>query len=358
MAVITAMRVERQRISFSAPGAEVLVVDDFPSNLLVAEGLLAPYQVRVSTCLNGREALEAVQKHTFDLVLMDHMMPEMDGLEATGAIRALGGPFASLPIAALTANVMSGMKERFLAGGFSDFLAKPIDTVLLDALLRKWIPIDKQLSLPADAEDAPEEGAETPAIEGLEAIEGLDAAAGLARIGGSSGRYRELLRMFLQDVEERSDLLAAGPETAGWPYFTTAVHALKSGLANIGAQGLSESAAELERAGREGDLAVIREKLASFREGLAALTARLNEATAESGEAGEMASEGEWQGALAELKAALEARDTDRLETALANLQSLRVTPERRTAVADLARHILFSDFKKALANVNDLSVS
>jgi len=279
MADIAAMRVERQRVSFSAPGAEVLVVDDFPSNLLVAEGLLAPYQVRVSTCLNGREALEAVQKHTYDLVLMDHMMPEMDGMEATGAIRALGGPFATLPIAALTANAMSGMRERFLAGGFSDFLAKPIDTVLLDALLRKWIPMDKQQSLPADLESAPEE-----AESALPEIEGLDTAVGRARVGGSAGLYRELLRMFLHDVEARSALLEAGPEAEGLSAFATAVHALKSGLGNIGALALSESAAALERAGRDGDLAAIQDRLPVFRADLAALAARIGEAAAEPAE--------------------------------------------------------------------------
>jgi len=100
-------------------------------------------------------------------------------------------------------------------------------------------------------------------------------------IGGSPGLYRELLRVFLKDVAARFALLEAGPDTADLPDFTIAVHALKSALANIGANGLSESAAGLERAGREGDLALIHDRLPSFRAGLAALAARIDEATAD-----------------------------------------------------------------------------
>jgi len=278
VAAISAPHMGRQRITFTAPEAEVLVVDDFPSNLLVAEGLLAPYKMRVSTGLNGREALEAVRKCSFDLVLMDHMMPEMDGLEATRAIRALGGPFAALPIAALTANAMAGVRENFLASGFNDFLAKPINTTDLDALLRKWIPAAKQKGVTDEGEAAPVDEEEESA---LPEIEGLDVAAGMDIIGGSPGLYRELLRVFLKDVAARFALLEAGPDTADLPDFTIAVHALKSALANIGANGLSESAAGLERAGREGDLALIHDRLPSFRAGLAALAARIDEATAD-----------------------------------------------------------------------------
>jgi signal transduction histidine kinase/CheY-like chemotaxis protein/uncharacterized membrane protein YfcA len=141
----------RRRITFIAPEAAVLAVDDFPSNLAVAEGLLRPYKLRVDTCRNGREAVELVQARSFDLVLMDHMMPEMDGLEAAQAIRALGGRFADLPIVALTAHAVSGMKEMFLAGGFDDFLPKPVETAALDAVLRRWIPAAKQQGAPEDA---------------------------------------------------------------------------------------------------------------------------------------------------------------------------------------------------------------
>jgi CheY-like chemotaxis protein/HPt (histidine-containing phosphotransfer) domain-containing protein len=358
LSAASATRIEAQRISFIAPEAEVLVADDLSSNLLVAEGLLAPYKVRVFTCLNGREAMALVQARYFDLVLMDHMMPEMDGLEAARAIRALGGRFAELPIAALTANAVSGMNENFLAGGFNDFLSKPIETDDLDALLQRWIPAAKQQTVSADGKTIPEDALspETP----WPRIEGLDTAAGMARVGGSPDRYRELLQIFLRDAQARLTWLEAIPDQASLQPFTTCVHALKSGLANIGADALSGRAARLEQAGRNGDMAVIRDHLASFRDNLAALTARIGEATAEAQpgvpEAGrENESAALPREALAELKAALEARDTDGMDAILAKLQNLPLGPETRAAVTGLAQHILFGDFKKTAEAVNSL---
>ena len=141
---VSAAQTAAQRASFIAPEAEVLVVDDIPNNLLVAEGLLRPYKMRVFTCLSGREAIELVKARSFDLVLMDHMMPEMDGMGTMHAIRALGGRFVELPIVALTAHAVNGMKEMFLEGGFDDFLSKPIETDKLDELLLRWIKTEKQ----------------------------------------------------------------------------------------------------------------------------------------------------------------------------------------------------------------------
>jgi signal transduction histidine kinase/CheY-like chemotaxis protein len=140
-----AKRAERQRAGFIAPEAELLVVDDLPANLLVAEGLLAPYRVRVTTCANGGEAVDLVRARPFDLVLMDHMMPVMDGVEATRVVREQDEERCRIvPIIALTANAVSGMREMFLANGFNDFLSKPIDVLELDAVLARWIPAGKR----------------------------------------------------------------------------------------------------------------------------------------------------------------------------------------------------------------------
>ena len=136
-------------IRFTIPGASILLVDDLATNLKVAEGLLAPYLVNIDTCLSGARAIEMIklrseQGQGYDLVFMDHMMPEMDGIEATTIIRTWekeqqNKSEALLPIIALTANVVTGMKEMFLSKGFSDFLAKPIDVSKLDEMLDRWI---------------------------------------------------------------------------------------------------------------------------------------------------------------------------------------------------------------------------
>jgi CheY-like chemotaxis protein/HPt (histidine-containing phosphotransfer) domain-containing protein len=129
---------------FIAPEARVLVVDDIVTNLKVAAGLMLPYGVKVDICESGEESLDMVAKNDYDVIFMDHMMPGMDGLETTAAIRAMPGK-NNVPIVALTANAISGVKEMFLSKGLSDFISKPIDPLKLEEMLHKWIPREKHL---------------------------------------------------------------------------------------------------------------------------------------------------------------------------------------------------------------------
>jgi len=123
-------------------GRRVLVVDDLPLNLYVARDLLTPYGFLVDAALSGKIAIEKVQQRTYDLILMDHMMPEMDGVETTAALRKLDG--FNTPIVALTANALRGMNEYYLEHGFQDYLTKPIILQALDEILVKWIPQEKK----------------------------------------------------------------------------------------------------------------------------------------------------------------------------------------------------------------------
>jgi HPt (histidine-containing phosphotransfer) domain-containing protein len=184
----------------------------------------------------------------------------------------------TVPIVALTANAVFGMREMFLENGFNDFLSKPIDPSELDAVLKKCIPADKCRNAPEIGENVPE-SAQSPETA-LPEIEGVDTASGLDRIGGSQSRYLTLLEIFCRDVEAGFALLEKVPDGASLRPFTIQVHAQKSALTNIGANVLSQTAALLEKAGREADVSVIREKLPLFREELAALTARIGEASA------------------------------------------------------------------------------
>ena len=134
-------------VSFTAPEAKILIVDDTPTNLRVVNGLLMPYEMHVELRTSGADAVEAIRNNRYDLTFMDHFMPEMDGVETTERIRAMGDEdpyYAELPIIALTANAVTGMREMFLQSGFNDFLSKPIDTVQLNSVLAKWIPKGKQ----------------------------------------------------------------------------------------------------------------------------------------------------------------------------------------------------------------------
>jgi signal transduction histidine kinase/CheY-like chemotaxis protein len=130
-------------LSLEAEGARMLIVDDNPVNLLVARGLVARYGITADTAGSGEEAVEMVQNTGYDIVFMDHMMPGMDGLDATRIIRGLGGRFEALVIIALTANAVSGVREQFLEAGMNDFLAKPIIISELRDILRKYLPAEK-----------------------------------------------------------------------------------------------------------------------------------------------------------------------------------------------------------------------
>jgi len=133
----------RQFAGFTAPSARILVVDDIATNLKVAKGLLLPYMAQVDLVMSGREAIEAVKAVKYDLIFMDHRMPEMDGIEATAHIRESGN---DVPIVALTANAIAGTRELYLENGFNDYLSKPIDVVQLNSILERWIHPSRQIT--------------------------------------------------------------------------------------------------------------------------------------------------------------------------------------------------------------------
>ncbi|MDL2218567.1 response regulator [Christensenellaceae bacterium OttesenSCG-928-M15] len=135
--------IEESHIStedFSAPGARVLLVDDLDINLAVAEAMIGTFEIATDLAKSGVSAIEQAEKTHYDIIFMDHMMPEMDGIEATARIRALGGWNSEVPIIALTANAISGMEEVFLENQFDGFLSKPMDFNALGGCLRRWLP--------------------------------------------------------------------------------------------------------------------------------------------------------------------------------------------------------------------------
>lgn len=130
-----------------APEAKVLVVDDIDVNLYVAEAILEEFGIHTKMANSGAEAVKLVREEAFDVVFMDHMMPEMDGIETTKLIRSMGGKFLDLPIIALTANVVSEARNSFDEAGMNDFLSKPIEADKLSLLLEKWLPREKIVSM-------------------------------------------------------------------------------------------------------------------------------------------------------------------------------------------------------------------
>ncbi|MDR0565361.1 MAG: response regulator, partial [Azoarcus sp.] len=352
------IRTAEDNSRYILPDARILIVDDLAANLRVAQGLLAIYEVQIDCAESGLVAIEKSKRQCYDIIFMDHMMPDMDGIEATNAIRALEGEyFQNVPIIALTANAVSGMREMFISKGFNDFISKPIEISKLNAIMDKWISKDKRRIVPGSLHDLM--NTNQPAIESLPDIEGVDVAVGVSRIGGSIERYLNLLEVFVRDVEQRLGLIDKIKADIWKPddlkTFTTHVHALKSALANIGAKSLSESSALLEDAGHRGDTSFIREHLDNFRAGLTSMTIRISKAIEERiahnaplAKADESANSA-WGQEICRLKTALETENFDEMDSILATLRTLSLTSEQRMLVTKVTELVLVSEFAEAL---------
>jgi len=263
-------------IQYVFPKARLLVVDDISTNLRVTQGFLAPYKATVDTCISGLEAIEMVKRHDYDIVFMDHMMPEMDGIEATAIIRAWEKERNEkeererdpIPIIALTANAVSGMREMFVEKDFSDFLTKPLEVSMLDEVLQRWIPESKR---ERNRDTGNAAASRLSPGESFPVIPGIDITKGAARLGVKRAGYLKLLSMLHKDVEGRLPALLAMPKPETLTLFVSHVHALKGTCASMGALEISERAAELEVAGKAEDLMFIEENLDFFVERLAEL---------------------------------------------------------------------------------------
>lgn len=240
---------EVQLNSFTAPEAVVLVVDDQDINLKVCQGLLEPYEMQVYTARSGPEALRQMTQVWPDLVFMDHMMPEMDGVEVTSRLREMGKKdpyFAVVPIIALTANAMKGMQEFFLENGFNDYVSKPVEMERLDTVLRAWVPEDKQKAPVRTVAPPPE-----AVPEDLKHIPGLNAALGMSYCGNPA-MYRKTLEIFRSQLPHRAVRIRQAVSEDRQEDYVLEAHSLKSAARWVGATGLGDRAQALETAGRQG----------------------------------------------------------------------------------------------------------
>jgi signal transduction histidine kinase/FixJ family two-component response regulator/HPt (histidine-containing phosphotransfer) domain-containing protein len=266
------------------PYGKVLVVDDLQTNLDVMTGLLMPYGLKVETMLRGREAVEAIRRgERYDVVFMDHMMPEMDGMETTRIIREeIGSEYArEAPIVALTANAIAGNREIFLANGFNDFISKPIDIKRLDMVLKQWVR-DKQIEENRTREpDSSGDGAEVKAEAGnrwlLEhPVEGVDFEAALALYGNSTATYLPILKSFVDNSPSLLEKMDTHLETSLGEY-AIEVHGLKGACNAVCAGETAALARELELASKAGKLDVVQSRHGELWRRVMELIGRLKE---------------------------------------------------------------------------------
>ena len=265
-----------EKLTIYAPDARILLVDDNEFNLKVAYGLFKLFGIDAKTVFSGKEAIDFVQENDFDIVFMDHMMPEMDGVEATAEIRKLGGKYKNIPIIALTANAVNGAKEMFLANGFNSYISKPIDMQTLSQILKEWLPQEKILKS-AD----PDEPADAVKIihgdfwKTIDNIEEINTEIGLSRVSGIVNMYCDNLQLFHKKLLTECKRLSAYIRDEDIGSFSIAVHAMKSALSTIGAMKLSDAAYKLETASKNKDLAYCVERFPGFREALMSLHGKL-----------------------------------------------------------------------------------
>jgi signal transduction histidine kinase/CheY-like chemotaxis protein len=243
-------------VRFIAPEAKVLVVDDNMTNLRVIQGLLAPYMMNVDPCESGEDAIGFAKTNRYDLIFMDHMMPGMDGVETTSHIRLIEG-YTEIPIIALTANAISGMREMFLESGMDDLLTKPIDPAKLDYILHKWIPADKQAAPNKIITESRSENVK------IGPIEGVDVEAAIRRFGGDALAYLDVVRTYVTHTPAILNRLEAPAEDSLRAYAIDA-HSVKGSSYSIGAEEVGRLAEELETAAKAGNFTVVSEKNGVF----------------------------------------------------------------------------------------------
>lgn len=230
---------------FIAPEAEILIVDDNEVNLTVAQGLMEPLKMKIETALSGREAIEKISAKHYDLIFMDHMMPELDGIATTHIIRRFHEEYNDVPIIALTANAMEEMHAMFLCEGMNDFIAKPIEIRMLISKLKQWLPKEKIQKAYVSNEDKKD-----TSVDVLPEIEGLDTMLALKYLGNKQ-LFWDVLKDFYRVIEKKAANIENFAAKKDWKNYTIEVHALKSAARQIGATALSDRAAKLEQAGKE-----------------------------------------------------------------------------------------------------------
>lgn len=311
---------------FIAPEAHILLVDDNELNLVVAKELLKPLRMQIDTAENGLQAVKMVRGSQYDLVLMDHMMPVMDGIEAAKAIRALPeDKYQKLPIIALTANAMVDARKEFLNAGMNGFVAKPIDFARICNQLKLWLPKDL-------VRDVPKEEAKKLLADDLSdrEIQPEDPQMGFSfeegvKHCGSKAALMKTIRIFYRTIDSKADKIEQCLKEGLISDYVIEIHALKSSALLIGAVPLSEAAKELEDYGKQGKTEVLEEKTPDVLTLYRDLKNILRPYAEKEEDAKKEFSDGEWITALQQIHQCIEQFDLDGVDQIMEQLEEYQV---------------------------------
>ncbi len=356
------------------PYAKILIVDDTEVNIHVAKGLMKPYGMQIDTVTSGFKAIERVKRTEYDLIFMDHMMPEMDGIDTTKAIRAMSGEhFKKVPIIALTANAFINARETFLEEGFNDLLLKPIDVIKLDEILKKWI-------LEFNKDKLPESKYNTDRKKEIYVDQEVDEniqktkimlknsvpqdCSILVRRGVESALndlafYKEILDIFCNEAKKHRESLLSIFEDGQMDLFTTKIHSIKSSSHSIGAITLSNLAKELEEASIKNNTEFVKAHLKGFLEELEKVILDgqiiLNNIILNSNDQNKVKFNDIDQNILKKLKTFLDDYDTTKIESLTETLRRFSYDEEQQTIIDEIINKISDYDFEEASALIESI---
>ncbi|MCL2840558.1 MAG: PAS domain-containing protein [Defluviitaleaceae bacterium] len=329
----TSSRAQMRRVQVSRepmPYGKVLITDDVETNIYVAKGLMLPYKLNIDTASSGFDAIKKVEDGSiYDIIFMDHMMPEMDGIETTKRLRAMG---YHNPIVALTANAVAGQADVFMSNGFDGFISKPIDIRQLNNVLNKFVR-DKNKQ-PQGVEIIKDE-AQQPEVD------------------------PEFAAIFVRDAEKSLAVLS-GIMDKGLPFtaedlrsYIIHVHGMKSALECIGMIELSAIARKLEQCGRDEHMDVITSQTPQFLIKLRTFAESLKPKDMDGDNISETAEDMEFlRRTLLEIKIACEAYDEITVEKAVNHLKDKPWSSASKKVIDDIERHLLHSDFDEVIKDI------
>lgn len=257
--------------TFTAPDAYILVVDDNAMNLTVVQSLLKATNIHIDTASGGLKCLEMVKKRRYSLILLDQMMPDIDGTETFRRIKSEDNLCKDVPVVALTANAFSDSREAYMKLGFDGYISKPVDPIKLEKTVLSLLP--KELVQPYAEQPKREPAVPTEKISETHFI---DRSIGLKYSGGSEELYSEIMKAFSEAAEENTANLECTFENEDWKNYAVYVHSLKSTSLTVGAEEVSTLAKKLEFAAKNGEADIIKAEHGRLMEMYRGLVAEIN----------------------------------------------------------------------------------
>jgi signal transduction histidine kinase/DNA-binding LacI/PurR family transcriptional regulator/DNA-binding NarL/FixJ family response regulator/HPt (histidine-containing phosphotransfer) domain-containing protein len=337
-----------------SPDTRILVVDDNTINLNVISGLLQLSNITASTATSGQEAIDMLREDRYDIVFMDHMMPEMDGVEALKHIREMG---IDTPVIALTANAVTSAREMLLAAGMDDFISKPIVKEALNAILIKWVPTARLIHTETESVEDFNTGSEehNEFWDRINKIDEISMQVGLERVSGQVDVYETALKLLIKEIDKCVRNLGTFLASNDMHNFRIEAHSMKTSLANLGAMDLSSKAYELETSSGKEDVEFCTSALQPFTDALINLGNKVKEAFSEVHHESNTAVPPELKPILTRMKDAFGSMEFVEINNEMQNLENLEMDEELKYEIEEIKDAVIIMDYDNATEMIQKL---